>query len=78
MILYVFVVMLLGLSAICVFAIADCIIVALIAHFEPPSDRFVILSIAIAMGATMAGAWWGLAALFRHFNRSLQPQVRSK
>jgi hypothetical protein len=77
-ILYVFVVMLLAPSAICVFAITASIGVALIGHFEPPSDRFVILGGAIALGVTMAGAWWGVAALFRHFNRSLQLRVTSE
>ena len=76
MILYVFIVMLSVPSAISAFVVPAGILIALTGQFEPSSDRFVTLGVAIALGVTMAGAWWGVAALFRHFNRSLQPPAQ--
>lgn len=71
-ILYVFGAMLLAPSVICGAATLMLIPAALTGVFEPPSDGFIGVGFAIALDGVVAGAWWGLAALFRHLDRSLQ------
>ena len=39
--------------------------------FQPPSDGFIGAGLVIGADALLIGAWWGLAKLFRHLNRSL-------
>ncbi len=76
-ILFVFGATLLALSAICAPLVLGWFFVVLTAKINPPSDRYMILCVAIVVGAVVAGAWWGLIALFRHFDRSLESQAKA-
>ena len=70
-IIYVFAVMLLAPSILCAMATLMLVPAALTGAFQPPSDGFIGAGLAIGLDCIVVGAWWGLAALFRHLNRSL-------
>src|SRR4051812_39596259 len=75
-ILFVFGAMLFAASASCALFILGVLFVVLTAKIDPPSDRYMLLSVAISVGAGVAGGWWCLTALFRHFERSLETPVK--
>jgi hypothetical protein len=76
-ILYVFGVMLLAPTFLCLIATAMLVPAALTGAFEPPSDGFIGAGFAIGLDGIAAGAWWGLATSFRHLDRSLHRPVSS-
>jgi hypothetical protein len=71
-ILYVFGGMLSAASVVFILMIVASLFVILVAKIDPPSDRLVMLGFAVGLSVTMALAWWGQIALFRHYKRSLQ------
>ena len=72
-ILYVFAAMLLVASAICALGTFLWILTALTGRFEPPSDRYIGVGFIVLVDGIAVGAWWGLAALFRHLDKAPQP-----
>jgi hypothetical protein len=70
-ILYVFAVMLSAPSILCAMATIMLVPAALTGAFQPPSDGFIGAGLAIGLDCIVVGAWWGLATLFRHLERSL-------
>jgi hypothetical protein len=73
-ILYAFVALLLVPSAICALGTFVTILMTLTVHFEPPSDRYIGLGLVVFVDGIVVGAWWGLAALFRHLDKALALQ----
>jgi hypothetical protein len=61
-ILFVFGAMLFAASASCALFILGLLFALLTAQIDPPSDRYTLLSVAISVGAGVAGGWWCLSA----------------
>jgi uncharacterized membrane protein len=70
-ILYIFAVMLSAPSILCAVATLIIVPVVLTGGIQPPSDGFLGAGLAIGLDGIVVGAWWGLAKLFRHLDRSL-------